>query len=568
MSVNNNTLFDPTFLLRAPYAIADSGASDILLRESDATRIKQDTSIPNIHVVLPNGQTLQSIAAGNIRLPNMPNPFRVYIFRNSDLRQSLFGLSPLCAQGCNINFTYSTVTVTINGAIVLKGQRPPTDSLWTFPLPVPSIISNDATANAVISIPSDAAFIRFAHATLGSSTISTLLRALRAGYLQSFPRLTAQLVSSHPPNTIPTAKGHLDQHRQGIDSTTNSDIDTSATHVPASSHESHTVYVKIILASDTSHSDLTGRFPIASITGNQYLFISTMDGYIHAEPMTSRHHTEYLKAYQKTIDFFRSHGHPISIQRLDNETSSQLEKIQTQKITIQFCPPANHRALHAERAIRTYKNHFIATLATTAIDFPLNLCDKLLPQIEICLNHLLPFKPNPSVSAYAGIRGGPYDFRAHPIAPLGTKVLIHDKSAYRTTWAAHGVPGYYIGPALKHYRCFQAWAISSQSARVTDTLAWFPAEFSMPEITPIDCVTAAVADLSRALHSLLPPPLQFSTSAQPHPLIASIVREIHEVISMYTPGSTQFATSLPSPSTLSSQLPPQVQRVPTTPTTP
>ena len=85
----------------------------------------------------------------------------------------------------------------------------------------------------------------------------------------------------------------------------------------------------------------------------------------------------------------------------------------------------------------------------------------------------------------------------------------------------------------------------------------------MPETTPIDCVTAAVANLSRALHSLLPPPSQFSTSAQPHPPIASIVREIHEVISMYTPSSTQIATNLPSPSTLSSQLPPQVQRVPT-----
>ena len=32
---------------------------------------------------------------------------------------------------------------------------------------------------------------------------------------------------------------------------------------------------------------------------------------------------------------------------------------------------------------------------------------------------------------------------------------------------------------------------------------------------------------------------------------------------MYTPSSTQFAITLPSPSTLSSQLPPQVQRLPT-----
>ena len=508
MSVSKHSLFEPTFLLRAPYAIADSGASDILLRASDATGIDHDASITDKNVLLPNGHTLQSIAAGHIRLPNMPNPFKVYIFRNNELRQSLFGLSRLCSQGCTINFTINTVTVTNNGAMVLRGQRLPTDSLWTVPLPVPAIMSTDVTANAVISIPSDAAFIRFAHATLGSPSISTLLRALRAGYLQSFPRLTAQLVSNHPPHTIPTAKGHLDQHRQGIDSTTDDAINTSTTHAPVSSpndHESHTVYVKTILASDTNHSDLTGRFPVVSLTGNQYLFISTMDGYIHSESMTSRHHTEYLKAYQKTIDFFRAHGHPISIQRLDNETSSQLEKLaQTQKITIQFCPPANHRALHAECAIRTYKNHLIATLATTAVDFPLNLWDKLLPQIEICLNHLLPYKLNPGVSAYAGIRGGPYDFRAYPLAPLGTKFLIHNKPANRMTWAVHGVPSYYLGPALKHYRCFQAWAIPSQSVRVTDTLAWFPEDFSMPEITPIDCVTAAVADLSVALHSLLP----------------------------------------------------------------
>ena len=120
----------------------------------------------------------------------------------------------------------------------------------------------------------------------------------------------------------------------------------------------------------------------------------------------------------------------------------------------------------------------IATLSTTASDFPLAIWDKLLPQIEICLNHLLLYKPNPTVSAYAGIRGGPYDFRAHPLAPLGTKVLIHDKPADRTSWAPHGVPGFYVGPALQHYQCFQAWATPTQSVRITDTLAWFPTDFS------------------------------------------------------------------------------------------
>ena len=39
-------------------------------------------------------------------------------------------------------------------------------------------------------------------------------------------------------------------------------------------------------------------------------------------------------------------------------------------------------------------------------DFPLTLWDKLLPQIGLCLNHLHPYKPNPTVSSYACLHGG------------------------------------------------------------------------------------------------------------------------------------------------------------------
>ena len=190
-------------------------------------------------------------------------------------------------------------------------------------------------------------------------------------------------------------------------------------------------------------------------------------------------------------------------------TTKRLRNLSCKKSLFSFAPAANHRALHAERAIRTYKNHLIATLSTTAPDLN-SLWDKLLPQIEICLNHLLPYKPNPAVSAYAGIRGGPYDFRAHPIAPLGTKVLIHDKPANRNSWAAHG---FYIGPALQHYRCFQVWATQSQSIRITDTLAWFPIDFTMPELSPLDHATAAIIDLSTALRSLVPAAVIHGTSA-------------------------------------------------------
>ena len=273
--------------------------------------------------MLPNTQTIQSISAGFIILPHIVTPLRVFIFRDADLRCSLFGLAALCDLGCRVEFTNTTALVTLHGRTVLSGTRMALDSLWMFSLPS-APLQCQSVANAAMSIPSDPAFVRFAHATLGSPCISSLLRALRAGYLDSFPRLTAQIVVQHPPHTIATAKGHLDQHRQGLDSTADTQTSHNAAHSPAVTDPhspNHTVYVKTVLASDTSHSDLTGRFPVLSTTGNQYLFISTMDGYIHAEPMASRHHTEYIKAYQKTIDFFRTYGHPISFQRLDNETS-------------------------------------------------------------------------------------------------------------------------------------------------------------------------------------------------------------------------------------------------------
>ena len=115
-------------------------------------------------------------------------------------------------------------------------------------------VQSQPVANAAMSIPSDSTFVRFAHASLGSPCISSLLRALRAGYLDSFPRLTAQLVVQHPPHTIATAKGHLDQHRQGLDST---DVtQTSITSTPSPKLPllpNHKVYVKTVLASDTSH---------------------------------------------------------------------------------------------------------------------------------------------------------------------------------------------------------------------------------------------------------------------------------------------------------------------------
>ena len=127
----------------------------------------------------------------------------------------------------------------------------------------------------------------------------------------------------------------------------------------------------------------------------------------------------------------------------------------------------------------------------------------LLPQAELCLNHLPPYPSNTSISAYAGLHVGAFDFAAHPIAPVGTKVVIHDKPAIRASWAPHGTRGYYLGPAHSQYRCYRVWTTSTRSIRVSDTLAWFLKGLQLPEPSAHDLYCTAVYDLTNATKSLI-----------------------------------------------------------------
>ena len=170
--------------------------------------------------------------------------------------------------------------------------------------------------------------------------------------------------------------------------------------------------------------------------------------------MQTRTSAAYIIAtYELTFQHL-SYGSVFSFVRLDNETSHELEHflLNEKKITFQHFPTGTHRANRAERCIRTWTNHFIATLATTSPKFPISQWHKLLPLAELTLNCLLPWHPNPAISAHHGLTGAQFDFRAHPIAPAGTTILIHEPSESRGSWASHGVPGFYLGPAVLYFR--------------------------------------------------------------------------------------------------------------------
>jgi hypothetical protein len=77
----------------------------------------------------------------------------------------------------------------------------------------------------------------------------------------------------------------------------------------------------------------------------------------------------------------------------------------TNDVEFQLVPPHCHRRNAAERAIQTFKEHFVAGLSSVDPSFPLHLWDRLLPQAEITLNLLRSSRLHPQLSAAAHFHG-------------------------------------------------------------------------------------------------------------------------------------------------------------------
>jgi hypothetical protein len=235
------------------------------------------------------------------------------------------------------------------------------------------------------------------------------------------------------------------------------DLDMYPAHAEVT-HQCFAAYFAPNVPIGTIFSDQTGKFPTTSSQGNTQLFVlyDFDSNSIHAIPMPTKSGPDILTAYTTVVNTLIAAGLRPKLQRLDNECSGALQQFMaTENIAFQLVPPGVHRANTAERAIRTFKNHFISGLCTTDPKFPLHLWDRLVPQALITLNLLRASRINPNLSAYAQVFGQ-YNFSAHPLAPPGTHFLIHEKPHNRASWAPHALDAWYLGPALNHYRCHRA----------------------------------------------------------------------------------------------------------------
>jgi len=303
-----------------------------------------------------------------------------------------------------VAFTKSTETISHNDAVVLQGQRTPATKLWELDIqPHPS-----ASANAAIGSATTADMVAFAHGTLFSPVLSTLEEALWWGHVPKFAGLTLETLCQHPPRSIAMLKGHLDQTRQNVCSTkscpspdTHAPIDPNDDAFPPgqpTNKRTHLCFAAVLEPTGQTHMDLTGKFPVQSLSGNNYILVvyDYDSNGILTVPLPNRCTKSILAAYQIAHACLCAAGLCPKLQCLDNEALQALKDfLVAEDVDYQLVPPHIHCRNAAERAIRTFKNHFIAGLCSTDKNFPLNLWDKLLPQAELTLNLLRGSQLNP-----------------------------------------------------------------------------------------------------------------------------------------------------------------------------
>ena len=401
---------------------------------------------------------------------------------------NLLSLGKLCDADCTAHLNKHTLLVNDKfGKPVLQGKREEAGArLWRVdiaptptrpslptpqqPPPTPNSDNTVQTTNAqttshahAYDLPNTPGLIAYLHATAGYPVKSTWLQAIKRGAYKTWPGLTYALADADE-----TIKGHMAQPRQHIRSTQR----TAANHA-TSLTDPHKLMVEVhVVPINRIFTDDTGRFTPRARSGNQYIMV-TLHGPSNAilvRPFASKHDSHRIAAYNDVYDRLSTAGQAPTLHILDNEVSGAFQKaITANNCTFQLVPPNVHRRNAAERAICTFKDHFLAILAGTAPNFPRDRWDLLLPQAELTLNLLRLSPTKPDQSAWEHLFG-PYNFDATPMGPAGSRVIIHSKAQQRHSWEYRGHDGFYIGPALKHYRCYRVLNKVSHAVAITDAL--------------------------------------------------------------------------------------------------
>jgi hypothetical protein len=167
--------------------------------------------------------------------------------------------------------------------------------------------------------------------------------------------------------------------------------------------KTHLVYA-VVVNQGQLYTDLTGKFLVRSSKVNYYVMVCYIYdwNYLKVIPIKSGSASEWVKAYNSVHQELTMKGFKPKLQALDNEASVALKNYFTvNDIAYQLVPHHCHQLNAAERAIRTFKEHFVAGLSSVDPSFPIQLWNRFLPHAEITLNLMRIYPLHPQLSAAA-----------------------------------------------------------------------------------------------------------------------------------------------------------------------
>eukprot|EP00804_Cyclotella_cryptica_P003825 CCRYP_018936-RA/>CCRYP_018936-RA protein AED:0.22 eAED:0.20 QI:0/0/0/1/1/1/2/0/637 len=250
------------------------------------------------------------------------------------------------------------------------------------------------------------------------------------------------------------------------------------------------------------YTDQTGKFPHVSSRGFCYQMIlyHVASNSIWVEPTKNRTEGELILARSQAL---RMKACDITPQHqvLDNEISAAYrDAITTSAMTYQLVPPDDHRRNIAEKAIQTWKDHFISALSGTADNFP--------STSGVSSSHK--WSAN---STYSDNQTAiPRYHHMHTFTATMTTTLTHlflsewrhwsmTNLTAEKSFAQHCMKGFVLGNSTEHYCCWTVWTPVSRSTRISATVFFKHKYITNPTVTPADAIIAATANLAHVLMS-------------------------------------------------------------------
>ena len=124
------------------------------------------------------------------------------------------------------------------------------------------------------------------------------------------------------------------------------------------------------------YTDQMGKLPHRSIRRNRYQrILHEIDGKsTWIEPMKKKTEEEMILARRRALERMKAQGIVPTHQVLDNEISvAYRQEIKQTSMTYQIVPPYDHQSILEEKAIQTWKDHFIGVMRRTAATLPSHL---------------------------------------------------------------------------------------------------------------------------------------------------------------------------------------------------